>query len=77
VLALRSLSTDNPDTSSTGVLIGGRAGLRIFAGDMVSLDPMLGLSFTAASGDVDPGSTDTSSTSFGIGLGLGLSLWLD
>jgi len=77
VLALRSVSTDNPDTSSTGVLIGGRAGLRIFVEDLVSIDPMLGLSFTAASGEVDPGSNDTSSTSLGIGLGLGLSLWLD
>jgi hypothetical protein len=81
VVALRSVSVEAGDaeSSSTGVLLGLRGGVRIFVEDLVSIDPMLGLSFSAESGerDVGPASADTSTTRFGVGLGTALSLWLD
>jgi hypothetical protein len=75
-------STENTDSSLSGVALEARGGLRWFPTPGFSLDPALVLGFSALSGenevDIGPGSADVdvSGSLFHIGINVGFSGWL-
>jgi hypothetical protein len=72
--------TDNGayETSTTGLGLLGRGGLRWFLAPGFSVDPAVNLGFQAFSGSMDRGnvSADLSGTAFTIGISIGMSGWV-
>jgi hypothetical protein len=73
-----STAEDDAETSLTGVMLQGGAGLRWFAAPGFSLDPSLRFDWSTMSGETDlgPASIDVSASGFSVSLGLAVSGWI-